>query len=70
VSSRKRCAVAVDALFDATRQVAGQLSNGIRRRRIEIRSVDIIESKKKFDAPWSETGASSRARRSSIDTAS
>jgi hypothetical protein len=32
------------------------LSNGIRRRRIEIRSVDIIESKKKFDAPGSETG--------------
>jgi len=35
--------------------MAGKLSHGIGRRSIEIRSVDLVQSENKLDAPWSET---------------
>jgi hypothetical protein len=35
--------------------MASKLSHGIRRRRIEIRSVALVESEKELDAPWRQT---------------
>jgi hypothetical protein len=53
--SGKRRAVALDVIFDGTRRMASKLSHGIRRRRIEIRSVALVQSEKELDAPWRET---------------
>lgn len=53
--SGKRRSVALDVIFDGTWRMASKLSHGIRRRRIEIRSVYLVQSEKELDAPWSET---------------
>jgi hypothetical protein len=50
--SGKRRAVALDVIFDGTRRMASKLSHGIRRRRIEIRSVALVQCEKELDAPW------------------
>ena len=55
MAGRKRCTVALDVLFDSARRAASKLSNGICRHRVEIGSVDLIQSEKELDAPWSET---------------